>query len=95
MSGQFLYVVFDAVAESIVGPLMVLPSDAVARRTFQDAVTSERSSLSQHPQDFSLHRIGSFDLKTGVIESVPVSSSTVLISGDMIVDILSARAKEA
>lgn len=88
-----IYAVYDAVAQEMIGPLMVLPNDAAARRIFQDAVTNEQSSLAAHPDDYSLCRLGEIDTESGNINGI---NSEVfgeqIASGGLILEILRRRA---
>lgn len=91
-----LYAVYDAVALEMMGPLMVLPNDAAARRVFQDAVTNEQSSLFMHPHDYVLCHLGEIDTQTGTV--TPVTGSTMphgfgvpVVTGEFIVDAIKRR----
>lgn len=43
------------------GPPMILRSTGEAIRVFTDACQDQKSQLSRHPEDFSLHLIGEYD----------------------------------
>lgn len=62
-----LYVVYDSVAESVSGPVICFPSDAVAIRSFTDAVLGSGSVLALHHKDYALFQNGVIDLNTGII----------------------------
>lgn len=80
----FLYVVFDLVAAATAGPLLAFPNDAVARRAFQDTIAGN-TGLSDHPDDYELRRVGSFDRVSGVVTP---SDHEVVITGSVIAELL-------
>lgn len=88
-----IYAVFDIVGLEMVGPLLVFPNDASARRAFQSGLTHQDSSLSVHPSDYSLHLLGEVDTESGVI--VPVKSvesfGVQIVSGDVLMEQLRRR----
>lgn len=88
-----IYAIFDIVGLEMVGPLMVFPNDASARRAFQSGLTHQDSTLSAHPSDYSLHILGEIDTQSGVI--VPVkggdSFGVQIVSGDALIDQLRRR----
>lgn len=88
MSVQNLYIIFDMLAQAVIGSIMVLPNDAVARRVFQDTLTSGKTPMSDHPSDFVLYCVGSIDLKTGEITGVVggVVDADQIISADAILE---------
>ncbi|WNK13867.1 MAG: nonstructural protein [Microvirus sp.] len=72
---QKLYIVYDKVAETIVGNIIQCPNDAPAIRLFHDALKGE-TQLSLHPADYELVLIGSI-LETGFMEAtIPTSVAT-------------------
>lgn len=94
MTVNQIYAIYDVVAELITGPLMMLPNDAVARRTFQDAILGEGSRLTSHAADYVLIRLGSVDMWSGQISPVTaVLEQDHVISGDVIME-LQNRDKE-
>lgn len=66
-----LYSVYDKKADSYGNPFY-MPTDATASRLFADQVldASKPSLLNQHPEDFRLNRVGSFDTDTGLVVSL-------------------------
>ncbi len=52
------------------GSLTLSDNDAVAMRNFQNAINIQDSIFSTSPSDFSLVRLGSYDTKNGIIDSV-------------------------
>ena len=62
--------VFYAIYDSAVGAYMrpyVMQSDGQALRTFIDEVAREDSEIGKHPEDYSLFRLGSFDVEKGTL----------------------------
>lgn len=53
-----IYVVYDLVAQTIIGGLQLHKHDAPAIRTFVDAATTQGSIVQQHVEDFELRRLG-------------------------------------
>lgn len=60
----FIYTVYDTLAESHATPFFAV-NDDVARRSFVDLVADPRTTVAQHPDDFILFSVGSFDSETG------------------------------
>jgi len=54
-------------------------SAAEGIRMFADEIGREGSQLQQHPEDFSLHRLGELEQPTGVV--VPDVAPTMLCTG--------------
>lgn len=65
-----IYCVRDSAA-GLFGMPMFMPAEGVARRWFSDEVNraATDNQIFQHPDDFTLFCIGSFDALTGVIAS--------------------------
>lgn len=59
-----LYSVFDVVSQTYGIPMMFTTVDE-AKRSFGDIVRSPGSVLSQHPADYLLYQIGTFDILSG------------------------------
>lgn len=68
-----VYTVKDSKAESCLPPF-TMRSDGEAVRAFGDTVCKGGTPLSEHPEDYFLYRIGSYNLNTGVIEAEPHKS---------------------
>lgn len=81
-----LFVVMDSVAQSTTGPIMSFPSDAVAVRTFSDAIRGSNSVLAAHPDDYSLYAVGFLNTDSGIL--VPLDSPRFVISARSIVDLV-------
>lgn len=65
-----LYSVFDLVAKMCIGPIIAVQHEAAAVRTFTDALKDERTSLSQHPDDYELLYIAERDDDTGTVTGI-------------------------
>lgn len=55
---RFIYGVFDRVAGSVTGGLMLFAADAVAVRTFGDICRDPNTMMARHPNDYDLVRLG-------------------------------------
>lgn len=53
-----LYVVYDKVADTIIGGIVQENNDAPAMRAFSDALGTPDSILAKHPEDYALLHIG-------------------------------------
>lgn len=53
-----VYIVWDKIANDMIGGLMTFKADAPAVRAFVDGLTTRGSILQTHPQDFALVHIG-------------------------------------
>jgi len=56
-----LYMVYDLVASTVLGGIMLETADAPAMRAFNDALGNKESLLGQHPRDFNLLYLGDID----------------------------------
>lgn len=70
MNKLIVYSVRDLKAEYFISPF-TLHSDAEAIRSFGDAVSKGGTTLSDHPEDFQLYKVGEFDIDSGLIVSFP------------------------
>lgn len=61
-----LYSIYDSKAEAFAIPF-ACPNDGVAKRMLIDTVKGGGTSLSNHPEDFSLFKIASYEETTGVV----------------------------
>lgn len=68
---QKVYSILDRVSR-IYGPLFLCSTDEEAVRVVKQTVVSGQSCLSDFPNDFSLYRVGAFNLSAGVLSAVPV-----------------------
>lgn len=56
-----VYVLYDKLAQAIVGGLHLHKHEATALRMFSDIITMNDSRVAQHPKDFDLCRIGFYN----------------------------------
>lgn len=56
---KFLYCVYDRKAKAY-GPLTAYRNDTVAIRDFSQVVADKDSIISKYPEDFELHKLGTF-----------------------------------
>lgn len=56
--------VFDSASQQFTNP-MFFPATGAAMRAFRDEVNGQPSQISQHPEDFELYHLGTFDDNTG------------------------------
>ena len=56
-----------------------IPTNEAAIRDFGDSVKDSKTQLHAHPEDFSIHLLGSIDDETGLVE--PVVPYQVLARG--------------
>lgn len=76
----FVYSIFDSRAGQYLTPTFE-SSDAVAARNFSHAVATSGSILTSHRFDFSLVRIGVFDVDSGEIDSYSHSDFELILRG--------------
>ena len=66
----YVYSLFDAAAQAFTQPFF-MHNDGLAIRAFQDNINSpEPSNVSEHPDQFTLYKIATFDDKTGAIDKL-------------------------
>lgn len=64
-----IYTIYDQAAKAYMKPIF-LNTDGMAIRAFQDAVNSDTpSDISQHPEQFTMFKIGEYDDQKGLINS--------------------------
>lgn len=61
-----VYALRDIVADALLPNLMLFAHDAPAIRTFGDILQNKRSDIGQHPADFDLVSLGTFDEQSGI-----------------------------
>lgn len=71
--------IYDSKAEAYMSPF-VMRSDGEAIRAFGDAVAKGGTPMSDHPEDYHLYRVGTFDQQSGLI--VPCDKVTLAIALD-------------
>ncbi len=55
-----IYTIYDTASGTYMRPFFLL-SDGQATRIFNDMVADVNHDVGKHPEDYSLHRIGTFD----------------------------------
>lgn len=73
------YSLFDSKAKLFSQPFFAL-NDAVAKRMCAATANDEKSSLAQHPEDYSLFHIGEFDDDKGLLFPSGQNTNLCLIS---------------
>lgn len=58
----------DQALDAFANPFVV-PTVAIALRSFKEECKNKDSPLRQHPSDFSLYVLGEFDARTGALTS--------------------------
>lgn len=73
-----VYSIFDVKAGTYGTPFFSV-NDAIARRSFEDLAKDSNSTVSRHPEDYSLYQIGEFDgisaMMVGVSAPVYISKA--------------------
>lgn len=81
-----IYSVFDSKAAHYGSPFFVA-NDGLALRSFGDLVNDPRSTVFAHCEDFTLHRIGSFEDGTAHLTPVnPIAVATAASLKKSVVD---------
>lgn len=80
-----LFVVYDLVAQSVTGPIITFPSEAVAIRSFSDAVLGSNSVLATHPNDYHFLQVGVIDMTTGKV--IPLEEHRLVITPATILEL--------
>lgn len=83
---RYVCAVFDSAVQAFGQPFFV-PAIGAALRSFTDEVNrkSADNALSQHPEDYTLHALGTFDDETGEF-AVSEDSRRVLARGKDVVN---------
>lgn len=74
---SFIYTIYDVKAKAYLQP-MFLATDAIAVRSFSNAINKKDHSFNTNPEDYTLHRIGLFDDETAQMQT---SDPELIISG--------------
>jgi len=61
-----LYAIYDTAA-GIYDKMVFAPADGMVTREFQDLCTNAEHPYGQHPEDYSVFRLGQFDNLTGKV----------------------------
>lgn len=64
-----IYAVYDSAVNAYMRPF-TMQSDGQALRGFTDESVNAESPVAQHPEDYALFRIGTYDERTGMIEAI-------------------------
>lgn len=80
-----IFAVYDLVAQSISGPIMAFSAEPVAVRSFSDACLGAGSILASHPKDYHFVQLGTVDLTTGELTSLP--TPRLVITAEAVLDI--------
>ncbi len=67
-----IFVVFDSKARAYLPPFF-LPEAGQAVRSFKDAVNDPKHAFGQHPEDYTLFEIGTFDDREGKLLQLKAS----------------------
>lgn len=63
---MFIYSIYDRKAEIFNTPFFCR-NDSVALRSFEDLLKDDRTTVSQHPEDFVLYKLGQFNDENGQV----------------------------
>lgn len=69
-----VFTVYDSKVETYLQPFQAR-TKGEAIRSFADAVMDQKSQISQHPEDFTLFEIATYDDTTGVYTSLDAKIS--------------------
>jgi len=76
---NYLYLIYDKVAQNTFGGMIRVGNDEVARRSFHNTLAAKDTPLSDHQGDYALLKVGSIDERTGII--TPQDIPTVIADG--------------
>lgn len=65
-----IFAVYDKKAVAYLLPIYY-PQKGMAIRVFEDSVNDPQAGFQNHPEDFCLFHLGSYDNATGMIEPLP------------------------
>lgn len=77
------FAVFDEKASCYDKPFF-MPTWAMAKRMFGDAVNQVDTAVSKHPADYKLYGLGTFDVESGMLEGT--STPTFICHGSDFVE---------
>lgn len=67
---QKVFAIFDVKSAQYLNPVFMLtPGEAI--RAFSDLLANGNNPIAQHPEDYSMHELGTWDPSTGKLESLP------------------------
>lgn len=83
-----LYIVWDKLAQDAAGttgvfPLIAFAHDAAAVRYFSDICRDKQTAIAQHPADYELHCIGSWDPRDNQ-QLTPMARPIVVVTGEAV-----------
>lgn len=77
-----IYTTYDRVAQACVGPMFTEHRDESAIRIFSDAIQNDGNFVNQHPNDYEIRRIGTFNETTG--EITPEHPETIVTGAQVL-----------
>lgn len=77
---DILVSVYDKLTGVYGNPCLV-ENEATAKRMFSDLLSNESTTISKHPADFELYRLGYFDRKTGKIYAKFEQETDIIVTG--------------
>lgn len=72
-----LYQIYDAVANTVIGPIIVTYHPAAAVRQFTDLLRDPKTTLAAHPEDYELRYLGQQDESTGLVDGLTVPQAVL------------------
>lgn len=81
-----LYIVYDKISRSTIGPAFAEAHDAPAVRAFSDAILSSTHDLGKHPDDYDVRHIAEIDDSTGAIISAIDGGFRIVITGTEVIE---------
>lgn len=82
------FAVFDSKAASYGNPMFITNS-GLALRGFSDACADPKSAMAQHPEDYSLYEIGSYEPNSGMLK--PVDPPVHVASAASVISLMDPR----
>lgn len=86
-----LFCVFDNKANEMMGGVQIQKHDALAIRTFTDAIKHPESRLVLHPDDYELRKLGYINTESGQID--PQTPEVVITAAQIIATLTPENAK--
>lgn len=62
-----MLVVWDVKAQAYIGQPLFAPTRGVGERSFSDACSQKGTPFNDHPDDYELHEVGSFNVMNGEV----------------------------
>lgn len=80
-----IYSIFDSSAQAFNSPVY-FPNDGMAIRAFSDTVNGDNSIIAEHPEDFTLFKLGEFNDKDATFDLFAtverISVGVAVLNGD-------------